>query len=66
MYLGVIAGFLGLPLLLCSWWALIPTVMIVALFVYRTWREDRMLIDDLPGYVEYTAKVRYRLIPGIW
>jgi protein-S-isoprenylcysteine O-methyltransferase Ste14 len=66
MYLGVILAFAGMPLLLASWWALIPAVLIVALFVYRTAREDRMLMAGLPGYQEYAEQVRYRLLPGIW
>jgi protein-S-isoprenylcysteine O-methyltransferase Ste14 len=66
MYLGIIVGFLGIPLVLSSWWAMIPSVVIVGLFVYRTYLEDLMLIDGLAGYAEYTEKVRYRLIPGIW
>jgi protein-S-isoprenylcysteine O-methyltransferase Ste14 len=66
MYLGIIAGFLGIPLVLSSWWAMIPGVVIVGLFVYRTVQEDLMLIDGLAGYAEYTEKVRYRLLPGIW
>lgn len=66
MYLGIIVAFLGIPLLLGSWWAMIPSVVIVGLFVYRTCREDQMLIDGLAGYAEYTERVRYRLLPGIW
>ena len=66
MYLGIILGFLGIPLVLSSWWAMIPSLMIVGLFVYRTYREDQMLIDGLAGYSEYTEKVRYRLLPRVW
>jgi protein-S-isoprenylcysteine O-methyltransferase Ste14 len=66
MYLGVIAGFVGLALVLSSLWGMIPGAVIVGLFVYRTFREDRMLKDGLPGYPEYAEKVRYRLLPGIW
>ena len=66
MYLGIIMGFLGLPLVLCSWLAMVPGTVIVGLFIYRTYREDLMLIDGLPGYLEYTRMVRYRLLPGIW
>jgi protein-S-isoprenylcysteine O-methyltransferase Ste14 len=66
MYLGIIVGYLGIPLLLSSWWAMIPSVVIAGLFVYRTYREDQMLIGGLAGYAEYTEKVRYRLLPGIW
>ena len=49
MYLGIIVGFLGIPLVLSSWWAMIPSVVIVGLFVYRTYLEDLMLIDGLAG-----------------
>jgi len=66
MYLGIILAFLGVPLALGSWWAMIPSIVIVGLFVYRTYREDLMLIHGLAGYAEYTEKVRYRLLPGIW
>jgi protein-S-isoprenylcysteine O-methyltransferase Ste14 len=66
MYLGVIVAFLGIPLTLGSWWAMMPSTVIVGLFVYRTHREDRMLIHGLTGYAEYAEKVRYRLLPGIW
>jgi len=66
MYLGIIMGFVGIPLALDSWWAMIPSIIIVGLFVYRTFREDQMLIDGLAGYSEYAEKVRYRLLPGLW
>jgi len=66
MYLGIIAGYLGIPLLLSSWWAMIPSAVIAGLFVYRTYREDQMLIGGLAGYAEYAERVRYRLLPGIW
>lgn len=66
MYLGIIVAFLGIPLALGSWWAMIPSIVIVGLFVYRTHQEDLMLIQGLTGYAEYTEWVRYRLLPGIW
>jgi protein-S-isoprenylcysteine O-methyltransferase Ste14 len=66
MYLGIMVSFLGIPLMLNSWWAMIPSIVIVGLFVYRTYREDQMLIDGLAGYSEYTEKVRYRLLPRVW
>jgi protein-S-isoprenylcysteine O-methyltransferase Ste14 len=66
MYLGIIVGFLGLPLVLSSWWSMIPSAVIAGLFVYRTYREDQMLIGGLAGYAEYTTRVRYRLLPGLW
>ncbi len=66
MYLGVIALMLSIPLLLGSFWSLIPGGLIGVLFVIRTALEDRMLAQELPGYQEYSQRVRYRIIPGIW
>ena len=66
MYLGIIIVFACVPLVLGSWWSLIPGLAIIGLFVYRTAREDRMLLDGLPGYHEYAAVVRYRLLPRVW
>ena len=66
MYLGIILGYIGVPLVLGSWWAMVPSAVIVGIFVYRTCREDRMLLEGLQGYAEYAEKVRYRLLPGIW
>ncbi len=66
MYAGILLAFLGIPLALGSWWATIPGVLIDALFVYRTAREDLTLRQELAGYQEYAAEVPYRLIPGIW
>lgn len=65
-YLGAIAFQLGMPFLLGSWWAVIPSVVAAALFVLRTALEDRVLQAELPGYAAYARRVSYRLVPGIW
>jgi hypothetical protein len=33
---------------------------------HRTQWQDQTLHAELPGYQEYTARVRYKLIPGVW
>jgi protein-S-isoprenylcysteine O-methyltransferase Ste14 len=66
MYAGIILAMFSLPIALGSWWALIPAVLIVGLFIIRTALEDRTLLEELTGYQEYARKVRYRLLPGIW
>jgi len=38
----------------------------VPIVVYRTIVEEQMLRDELAGYANDAAKVRYRLIPGVW
>ncbi len=66
MYAGILFMSWGMPLLLGSWWALIPGVLNIALFFVRASLEDRTLQAELPGYKEYVQKVHFRLIPGIW
>jgi protein-S-isoprenylcysteine O-methyltransferase Ste14 len=65
-YAGLALQALGVPLLLASWWALIPGVTAAACMVIGTTGEDRLLQAGLPGYREYSRRVRFRLFPGIW
>ena len=65
-YVGMIVYNLATPIALGSLWALIPTLLTVALFVIRTWLEDKTLLKKLPGYEQYAARTKYRLIPGLW
>ncbi len=66
MYTGVIIVFLCFPLSVGSLYSYIPASLIVLLFVIRTALEDRTLKAELPGYAEYAARVRFRLVPGLW
>jgi protein-S-isoprenylcysteine O-methyltransferase Ste14 len=65
-YVGSVAFNLASPIMLGSLWALIPGALAALAFVVRTVMEDRTLRDELPGYVDYARKTRYRLLPGIW
>lgn len=65
-YVGGILHHLAAPLLLGSWWALIPGGSGAMLFVLRTALEDATLQRELPGYAEYAQQTRYRLLPGVW
>ena len=66
MYVGAIAFFLCTPLALGSLFAILPMVCAVALFVARTYLEDKTLQKELKGYKEYAKRTRYRLLPGVW
>jgi protein-S-isoprenylcysteine O-methyltransferase Ste14 len=66
MYVGIILFMLNLPISLGSFYGLIPSFLIVLLFILRTSLEDKTLHKELPGYNEYAEKVRYKLIPGLW
>ena len=65
-YIGIILYALAAPFLLDSPWALIPGGLTTLLIVVRTIVEDRTLLAELDGYQNYAARVRYRLLPGIW
>lgn len=65
-YVGWSLLWLGVPLLLGSAWALVPGALCVGGIIVRTALEDRDLAAGLPGYREYAARVRYRLLPGVW
>lgn len=65
-YVGAILFSLAVPLMLGSWWALIPGAASAGLYGIRTAYEDRFLQEKLPGYREYAGRVKYRLVPGIW
>ncbi len=66
MYVGAILGFIGIPLLLGTWWALIPAAIASLAMIVRTALEDKTLQAELPGYADYAQRTRYRLLPGIW
>ncbi len=65
-YIGAILYELAVPILLASWWALIPSALGAILLILRTALEDRTLQAELTGYVDYARQVRHRLVPGIW
>ncbi|MFL7838613.1 MAG: methyltransferase family protein [Candidatus Promineifilaceae bacterium] len=66
MYVGLVLGAVSMPLLLGSWWGLVPGVLMAAITIWRTDREDKVLHEELPGYAEYAQQTRYRLLPGVW
>ncbi len=66
MYMVTILLFLMMPLVLGSWYALIPFGFYPAIIIVRLRDEEDLLTRELPGYAEYKKKVKYRIIPFIW
>lgn len=66
LYFGSIFWHFGLPLFLDSSIGLIIGVFLTLIFVFRIIGEEKMLTEELDGYLEYKKKVKYRLIPFIW
>ena len=66
MYLATLLMFLPLPLILGSFWGLIPFALYPVVTVIRILNEEKVLTDGLEGYAEYKTKVKYRLIPFVF
>lgn len=65
-YAGALLTYLATPVFLDARWAFLPAVFLTIALVIRTKLEDTTLQDQLAGYREYAARVRHRLLPGIW
>ena len=66
MYAVTVLLFLMIPLVLGSWYALIAFAFYPAIIIVRLKDEEELLTRELPGYVQYKQKVKYRLIPFVW
>ncbi len=66
MYSSAAVYFIGMSLALGSYWGLIPAFLTILGLIWRLFDEEKFLTANLPGYIEYRAKVRWHLIPGIF
>ena len=66
MYVGTLIMMIGTPLALDSYWGLLAIVPALLVLAVRITDEEKMLRQELDGYDEYTHKVHYRLVPGVW
>ncbi|MCK9374879.1 MAG: isoprenylcysteine carboxylmethyltransferase family protein [Syntrophobacterales bacterium] len=66
MYAAVIPFSVGTALVLGSWYGVLMGLIFIAAIAFRAVREERVLRAGLPGYEEYMAQVKYRLIPHVW
>lgn len=66
MYAAALPFFVGLPLLLGSWWGLPGSLFLVAGLAWRAVQEERQLAEQLQGYAAYAARVHYRFVPYLW
>lgn len=65
---GYLAMMIAIPasaLAIGSWLALIPAAGFVVVIVRRAWREDTFLAAELPGYGDYSRRVRGGLFPRV-
>ena len=66
MYLGAVIMCLSAPLALGSYVALPVFALTILFWVFRLLNEEKVLREELPGYVEYCRQTHYRLVPFVW
>ena len=66
MYMATLLLFIMIPIVLGSWYAVIPFLFYPAIIIARLKDEEELLTKELPGYAEYKQKVKYRILPFIW
>ena len=66
MYAGFFIMFLGMPISLGSVISLLPAILMIIAVLFRIRWEEKQLLNDLEGYLEYTKQVRYKIIPKIY
>jgi protein-S-isoprenylcysteine O-methyltransferase Ste14 len=65
-YAATLVVSLASGMALGSWAAVVVLSPLVPFILYRAVTEDAFLKKNLPGYPEYAARVRHRLLPGVW
>jgi protein-S-isoprenylcysteine O-methyltransferase Ste14 len=65
-YFGFLLFLIGLALWLESYASILFLLLPILLLLGRIKIEETTLCDTLPGYADYTTRVRYRLVPFVW
>jgi len=66
MYAAAVLYLFGIPLMLGSRYGLIGSAAFIIGMSLRAIGEERKLARELPGYADYMARVRWRLVPYVW
>jgi protein-S-isoprenylcysteine O-methyltransferase Ste14 len=65
MYVGGLVMMLGMPIALGPAWGVLIIVAMIPALTWRLLDEEKFLARNLPGYLEYQNRTRYRLVP-VW
>lgn len=66
MYAGSILMLLAMPIALGSAIAFPLFLLLIPFFVLRLVNEEKVLSRDLPGYLDFCKRTRFRLVPFVW
>jgi protein-S-isoprenylcysteine O-methyltransferase Ste14 len=65
VYSGGLLFVPGISLAL-SPWALVATCALAVVWALKARVEERFLVERYPGYADYAARTRYRLVPYVY
>jgi len=66
LYTAALVMFFSSPVVLGSYYAVIPVLVFLIGIILRVKNEEAFLSNGLDGYSDYMKKVKYRLIPFVW
>jgi len=66
MYSAILGMVVFTPLALGSYVAVPLSALLIPLLVFRLVNEEKFLRRELPGYAEYCARTRFRLVPLVF
>jgi protein-S-isoprenylcysteine O-methyltransferase Ste14 len=66
MYFGNVVLMIGIPLALGSYWGLVFVIGGLVVLVTRILDEEKVLTQQLAGYIDYAQRVHFRLVPYVW
>lgn len=66
MYLAASILYIASPLVLGSFYGIVPMLFLPFLLAYRIRNEEEVLKVGLIGYKEYIRRVKFRMIPYLW
>ena len=65
-YAGIVIWAIASFLMFGTFQVGIVSLIIIIVICIRTFLEDKMLKNELEGYLEYSQNTKYRLIPFVW
>jgi protein-S-isoprenylcysteine O-methyltransferase Ste14 len=66
MYSGALLLIFGISIALASLWGLLFAIPMTATIIWRLIDEEKCLSQNLPGYIAYSQRTRFRLIPWVY
>jgi protein-S-isoprenylcysteine O-methyltransferase Ste14 len=66
LYAALVGISIAFALVTANWLFAAFGVLAIGFLPSRILHEEKMMKEGVPGYGEYSARVRFRLLPGVW